>query len=111
LFRNKPVPFSFQHEYNEAWTGFFAQQKFCDAFKAEIQKTYSVQTTITKSHDKSCLEKLTYIIEFRSTDETKIDQARESFQTLFRTVETKLFDDQAGNQISFEYLLVLHLIS
>jgi hypothetical protein len=101
--------FSCQHKFGGrcAGAGFFAQQKFCNALKAVIHETYLVETTITKSHDKSNLEILVYIIEFKSQDKKKNDEAKNSLEALFRAIETKAVDDQTGNQISLEVFVQL----
>jgi hypothetical protein len=87
--------------------------------KEEIQEIYSVETTITKSKDKSHQEDSIYIIDFKSKDESKAHTAEESLKSLFDALATKILDDQAGNQISLEFfvqtlidssLLILHLL-
>ncbi|CAF5025231.1 unnamed protein product, partial [Rotaria sp. Silwood1] len=78
-----------------AGAGFFDQSKFCDKLRAEIKETYSVETTITKARDKLDLENSTYIIDFKSTDQDKNQQALESLQALLKTTEIKVVDDQS----------------
>ena len=85
------------YEYTGGWMGFFSQKKFCDHLKTEIQEMYSAKTTITKSHDKTVLKNLIYIVEFEGNDKTKVEEAKDSLQKLFNCVETKLIDDQFGN--------------
>jgi hypothetical protein len=72
-----------------------------------MHQLYFVETTITKSHDKSNLEILVYIIEFKSQDKKKNDEAKNSLEALFGAIETKIVDDQAGNQISLKVFIQL----
>jgi len=67
--------------------------------KAEIQETYSVEITITKSKDKTPLENLIYIIDFKSQDKNKLHEAQKSLRSLFTTIKMKTVDEQSGNQI------------
>jgi hypothetical protein len=74
-----------------------------------MKKAYSVETTITKSHDGSNLQVPTYIIEFTSKDESKTDEAGHVLKALFGVLEIKLVIDPAGNQIYLEAFLFEHL--
>jgi hypothetical protein len=67
--------------------------------KTEIQETYSVKTTITKSNDKSNMENTIYIVDFESKDQEKNGEAQKSLENLFTAVSTRIFDHQIGNQI------------
>ena len=57
---------------------------------------------ITKSNDKSITEKSIYIIDFKSNDQRKNEEALQSFKTLFAAISTKMVDDQAGNHNDVE---------
>ncbi|CAF0757202.1 unnamed protein product [Rotaria sp. Silwood1] len=87
-----------------AGAGFFDQSKFCDKLRAEIKETYSVETTITKARDKLDLENSTYIIDFKSTDQDKNQQALESLQALLKKTEIKVVDDQSDKSTVFHDL-------
>ncbi len=67
--------------------------------KAEIQETYSVEITITKSKDKTHLENSIYIIDFKSQDNDKLYEAQKSLRNLFTAIKIKTVDEQSGNQI------------
>jgi len=67
--------------------------------KAEIQETYSVEITITKSKDETPLENPIYIIDFISHDQGKPHEAQKSLRSLFTTIKMKTVDEQSGNQI------------
>ena len=57
----------------------------------------SVETTITKGKDGTNQENPVYNIDFKSTDKTKTEQAKESLTPLFSALAIKILDDQAGN--------------
>ncbi|CAF2131733.1 unnamed protein product [Rotaria magnacalcarata] len=75
---------------------FFNHPKFCNKLRAEIKEIYSVETTITMRKDKLGLDNAVCIIDFRSKNEDKNQQALESVRALLAAIGTKLVDDQAG---------------
>lgn len=69
----------------------------------EIQETYSVETIITKGTDGTHHQDPVYFIDFKSTDKSKNEIAKQSLQLLFNGLAIKILDEQAGNDYSLNY--------
>ena len=86
-----------------AFAGFLAQTKFCGKLADAIQKTYWVKMTVVKSNDKSTVKNPIHVIQLTGDDRDDLLQAKTAIESLTKSIETKILDDQAGNDLLFDH--------